>query len=290
LLEEVKECFVIMPISDPDDYCSGHFKRVYDDIFTPAIKAAGFTPYRADQDVASNLIQLEILRKLIDCPMAICDLSTRNPNVMFELGIRQAFDKPVTLVQEEGTPAIFDISQFRYITYRKERIYHEVLADQRTIAESIKSTYAASTDGKAVNSIIRLLELIGPAKLDETKGSVDPAVQYLLQEIVALRSEFRSAVRKNHGYNSASHILRIDNRKNNKANPKYKEIQEYIVGCYNSVQTCIDSGEEIPPRLKERVKQVRHLLIQADCENDDSYSDLVDDVCALESYCANKRA
>lgn len=37
-------CFVIMPISDPEDYEEGHFKRVYDDIFATAIREAGYTP------------------------------------------------------------------------------------------------------------------------------------------------------------------------------------------------------------------------------------------------------
>lgn len=184
------ECFVIMPISNPDGYCSGHFERVYKDIFKPAIEEAGFMPFRVDDSRSSNLIQLDIIRKLIECPMAICDLSSRNPNVLFELGIRQAFDKPVTLVQEEGTPQIFDISQIRYTTYRKERIYHEVIEDQRLITEAITSTFKDYHDGKSVNSIVKLLQLTsGPARLDEAKLPKDPAIQYIMSELTAIRSE-----------------------------------------------------------------------------------------------------
>lgn len=129
--KEKEKCFVIMPISDPDGYETGHFKRVYEDIFYPAIEISGFIPFRADDSNAASLIQLEILKKLIDSPMAICDLSSRNPNVLFELGIRQAFDKPIALVQECNTPRIFDISSINTIEYRKERVYHEVLEDQQ---------------------------------------------------------------------------------------------------------------------------------------------------------------
>jgi hypothetical protein len=124
------ECFVIMPISDPDGYTPGHFARVYEDIFKPAIRRAGYEPKRADDVLETNLIQLDLLRRLIEAPMAICDLSSRNPNVLFELGLRQAFDKPVAVVQEEGTRKIFDIAPLRSTQYRRERIYHQVLEDQ----------------------------------------------------------------------------------------------------------------------------------------------------------------
>ena len=132
------DCFIIMPIADHPDYKSGHFKRVYEDILAPACKAAGYKPVRADDVTQANLIHLDILQKLLESPMAICDLSTRNPNVLFELGLRQAFDKPTILVQEEGTPKIFDINIFRYVEYRNGLDYRDVLADQRTIQEVLE--------------------------------------------------------------------------------------------------------------------------------------------------------
>lgn len=150
------DCFIIMPIADHPDYKQGHFKRVYEDIFAPACRAAGYKPVRADDTKQANLIQLDILQKLLESPMAICDLSTRNPNVLFELGLRQAFDKPTILVQEEGTPKIFDINIFRYVEYRNGLDYRDVLADQRTIQEVLEETKQAVIDGKSVNSIIKL--------------------------------------------------------------------------------------------------------------------------------------
>ena len=90
--EEKKDCFVIMPISDPEGYDEGHFKCVYEDLLGPAIEAAGYMPKRADDDKSTSMIHVNIIRDIIEAPMAICDLRTRNPNVLFELGIRQAFD------------------------------------------------------------------------------------------------------------------------------------------------------------------------------------------------------
>lgn len=159
------DCFVIMPISDADGYDKGHFERVYEDIVKPAVLNAEYIPRRADEVKETNFIHLDILRKLIDAPIAICDLSSRNPNVLFELGIRQAFDKPVVLIQEKGTPKIFDIGPLRYLEYDKGMKYHDVLQTQKELTEAIVATKAAEGQQGNINSIVRLMALSNPASI-----------------------------------------------------------------------------------------------------------------------------
>jgi hypothetical protein len=163
--KENKDCFVIMPISDSDSHDNGHFTRVYEDIIKPAITNSGFKPTRADEVKETNFIHLDILQKLIDAPIAICDLSSRNPNVLFELGIRQAFDKPVVLIQEEGTPKIFDIGPLRYLEYSKNMKYHDVLKTQEDLKEAIIATKSAEGEHGNINSIVRLMALSSPATI-----------------------------------------------------------------------------------------------------------------------------
>jgi hypothetical protein len=191
------ECFIIMPITDPEGYEKGHFKHVYSDIVAPACSKSGFRAIRADDVKQTNLIHLDVLQKLLESPMAVCDLSTRNPNALFELALRQAFDKPVALIQEIGTKPIFDIAPLRYTEYRKERVYHEVLEDQATICTAIKETFSAHEKGQGVNSIVKLLVLTRPASLPDTKhpDATSDLQQVILAEIGELRNEFRSAVR-----------------------------------------------------------------------------------------------
>lgn len=194
--DQKPSCFVIMPIADPDAYNKGHFLRVYEDIFKPACERVGFVPVRADEVKQTNLIHLDILQKLIESPMAICDLSSRNPNVLFELGLRQAFDKPTVLVQEVGTPKIFDIAPLRYTEYRKDLGYRDVLEDQIQISRSIKETYEASKDGTGVNSIVKILALSHPAKLPEASASDSSDIlQIVRAEMGEMRSELRHVSR-----------------------------------------------------------------------------------------------
>jgi hypothetical protein len=174
---------------------TGHFNKVYEDIFKVACSSAGYTPVRADNIRETNLIHLDILEKLIDSPMAICDLSSRNPNVLFELGLRQAFDKPTVLVQETGTPRIFDIAPLRYTEYRKELRYREVIEDQNNIRDAIMATRDAAASGKGVNSIVRVLSIAKPATLsDESKDEPGQILQLIRAEMNEMRYEFRRAI------------------------------------------------------------------------------------------------
>jgi hypothetical protein len=185
------DCFIIMPITDVDGYPAGHFSHVFDDIISPACVAAGYKPLRADQVKETNLIHLDILNKLIDTPIAVCDLSTRNPNVMFELGLRQAFDKPVVLIQEKGTPRIFDISPLRYLEYSRDMKYHEVLQTQKELQESITATVTAGSATGNVNSIVKLLALQRSAAIPDIEHNKESIAFDVLQaELKDMRKMF----------------------------------------------------------------------------------------------------
>lgn len=196
-MTSIENCFVIMPITDPEGYENGHFKHVYNDIIGPACEKAGYKPIRADDVLETNMIHLDVLKKLLDTPMAICDLSTRNPNVLFELGLRQAFDKPVVLIQEKNTQKIFDIAPLRFIEYRKERIYHEVLEDQKNISSAIEATKNKIGKSDGINSIVRLLSLTSPATIKEIKtDESNPMLQMIMAEMDAMRQDFSRAINR----------------------------------------------------------------------------------------------
>ncbi|HEX3092388.1 MAG TPA: hypothetical protein VHW72_07190 [Candidatus Angelobacter sp.] len=186
-----------MPITDPEGYATGHFRRVFEDIFVPACAAASHTAVRADDVRATNLIHLDVLQRLLHAPVALCDLSSRNPNVLFELGLRQAFDKPVVLVQESGTAQIFDIAPLRHTEYRRARLYNEVLEDQKKIAGAITATLEAYEKNEGVNSLVKILGLTKPASLSAVEAAdSDPAMQIIRAEVNELKLEIRRFVQK----------------------------------------------------------------------------------------------
>lgn len=162
--KKLKSCFIIMPIADMSGYESGHFLRVYHHVIKPACEIAGFNPVRADDVNSSHMIVVDILKKIVESDLAICDLSGRNPNVLYELGLRQAFNKKTVLIKDNKTENIFDVQGFRHTQYDNSLRIDNVKSEIQKLALAITETYHANGD---VNSIVQLLE-VEPAKI-ETK-------------------------------------------------------------------------------------------------------------------------
>lgn len=186
-----EKCFVIMPISDHRDYPPGHFTKIYEQIFKPAIEEAGYQPFRVDDDKISNSIIKKIFDAIQTCPMALCDLSSRNPNVLYELGIRQAYDKPVVLVQDEKTERIFDVSGINTVSYNSSRLYEQVMSARKNIKDAIIST----RDGKD-NSLIKVLRAEN-ANLPVGELSKDDRIEIMINGLVNDVQEMKKELRRN---------------------------------------------------------------------------------------------
>jgi hypothetical protein len=171
-----------MPISDNPNYPKEHFLRVYEYIIKPACELAKFKPIRADDVVSTNHIALDIIKNIIESDMAICDLSSQNPNVLYELGIRQAFNKPVTLIKDIKTRRIFDIQGFRDLEYDENLRIDNVGETIELLAENLINTFEQKAD--EVNSLIKLLG-ITPAKLSE-RTNISVEGELILNNLSAL--------------------------------------------------------------------------------------------------------
>lgn len=172
--EKQKSCFIIMPIADHSEYEKGHFDRVYEYLIKPACIKAGFIPVRADDSKASHMIMFDILKKIMECDMAICDLSSKNANVFYELGLRQAFNKKTILITDGRDKAPFDIAGFRYVPYSPSLRVDSVKIEINLIAEMLTETENMSEDD--VNSIVKLLKIkpahIEPVELNHNESMI----------------------------------------------------------------------------------------------------------------------
>src|SRR4051794_24255330 len=94
------DCGIVMPISALDGCSEAHWADVLD-ILKTAIKSAGFRPDLVSRSDEVTIIHKTIITNLYDNPIVVCDVSGKNPNVMFELGIRLAFDKPTIIIKDD---------------------------------------------------------------------------------------------------------------------------------------------------------------------------------------------
>ena len=125
--------------------------------------------------------------------MAICDLSSRNSNVFFELGLRQAFNLKTVLIKDKKTPRSFDISGLRCIDYDDNLRVDNVESIVEIIAKTLSDTQQCKDE--EVNSLIQILA-VDAAKLPEkVKLSDDTGI--ILSEIKRLRDD----IMQNHKVN-----------------------------------------------------------------------------------------
>ncbi|HHG8599753.1 hypothetical protein [Morganella morganii] len=191
--EKKKTCFIIMPIADHPEYEKGHFDRVYKYLIKPACEVAGYEAVRADDSKASHMIMFDILKKIVECDMAICDLSTKNANVFYELGLRQAFNKKTILITDGNESPPFDINGFRYVKYSPRLRIDECSYDIAEIADMLNETTIAPDND--VNSIVKLLE-IEPAKINKKELNKEESALFPL--LVEMNNKLTSLSNESH--------------------------------------------------------------------------------------------
>src|SRR5262245_51569427 len=109
-------CGLVMPISAIDGLPKEHWIEVLA-ILSDSIETAGFVPNLVRNADEVGVIQKRIIQNLYDNPIAVVDVSAKNPNVMFELGMRLAFDKPTIIVKDDKTAYSFDTAPIEHLPY-----------------------------------------------------------------------------------------------------------------------------------------------------------------------------
>lgn len=148
--------FVAMPFSEKTGkYDKGYFDEVLKHLITPAAVQAGFTAKTAKK-AGSEVIQATIINDLDAADLVIVDLTEHNPNVLFELGIRIAFDKPVCIIRASGTSAIFDIDHMLRVYDYNSNLWKSTLEiDIPALAEHIKATWDSRTTDRSYLKLLR---------------------------------------------------------------------------------------------------------------------------------------
>lgn len=108
--EFLDTCFVMMPFGE-------WFDRYYQEIYAPAIKEAGFEPVRGDELFHTGSVVEQIWEQIEKAKLLLADLTGKNPNVFYELGLAHAAKKPVIFTASQLEDVPFDLRHLRVIIY-----------------------------------------------------------------------------------------------------------------------------------------------------------------------------
>ncbi len=154
-----KVCFVIIPFTErSEQHSKGFFTEVLNSLLIPAATEAGFEVRTANRQ-GTEIIHATIVNEVLDADLALCDLTEHNPNVLFELGMRLAHDKPVALVHAEGTDRVFDVDNVLRVLAYSPNLWRTTLEkDVPALREHITATWDNRGNTETYLGVLRKLK------------------------------------------------------------------------------------------------------------------------------------
>lgn len=141
-----KTCFVIIGYGIKTDYSTGReidLDKTFKNIIEPVFKDLGFICYRASDIQHSGVIDIPMYENILKADFVVADLTTLNPNVLYELGIRHAVRKNTTIIiSEKELKYPFDLSHILIDSYEhlgKAIDYDEVMRFQSYLRKKVNS-------------------------------------------------------------------------------------------------------------------------------------------------------
>ncbi len=104
-------CFYLGPFRDP-------FDEVYRDHVVPTLGSEGITVERADEIFSTDVLIEDIWAGIVGATFVVADLTTKNANVLYEVGMAHTVGKPVIIITQDMQDVPFDLRHRRCIEYK----------------------------------------------------------------------------------------------------------------------------------------------------------------------------
>jgi hypothetical protein len=220
--------FVVMPFGPKEVPGEGpkievDFDRVYNELLKPALEDAGCDVVRADSERGAGDIRTDMFFELVTADIVVADLSALNPNVYYELGIRDGVRRQGVFIIDGGWPGTrpFDVASDRAFHYQgglfgaaRQRHLHPFLhqtspspapdpvrAERERLARTLNQAIAADseTTGSPLYSHLHGLKQVDWEGIDTTKA----------RYFTALRDDWEQQVRLAAAKGCPGHILTL---------------------------------------------------------------------------------
>ena len=148
-------CFVVMGYGEKTDFATGrklNLDKTYNNIVKPAVEEAGYECVRADEIRHSGIIDIPMYDMLLDAELVVADLSTSNPNALFELGVRHALrPRSTVVIAESGFANPFDVN---HPSLGVTRIWGSISGTRKSYACGRNSEISSRPLPKAIGQIV----------------------------------------------------------------------------------------------------------------------------------------
>src|SRR5262249_20694555 len=136
---------------DFDDIYRFFFKNAIEAIKEPKVECI-----RCDEIAQSGSIHHTMIEHIYRSDVVVVDITTNNPNVFYELGVRHALKRGVTvLIRREGTKIPFNIQGFHVVSYDQTK-FASIEKAKKEIAELIENGLWKRKNDSLVHEILDL--------------------------------------------------------------------------------------------------------------------------------------
>jgi len=178
-------CGLVMPISAIDGCSAEHWSEVKS-IVCEAVEAIAEPKFVvklvSDADDV-GVIQKRIVQNVYSSDIIVCDVSGKNPNVMFELGLRLAFDKPTVIIKDDKTDYAFDTGIIEHIAYPRDLRFARIVTFKTALSEKVLATYRAAAKDPNHSTFLKNFGKFQVANLSEDIVPADKLVLEMLQDL-----------------------------------------------------------------------------------------------------------
>lgn len=249
-------CGVVMPISAIDGCDEHHWSDVKSILFD-AIRNAKLHPELVSSADDVGVIQARIIKNLYENPIVICDVSARNANVMFELGMRLAFDKPTVIVIDDKTPFSFDTAPIEHLRYPRDLRHGKIQKFKEDLASKITAVLRSAEDS-GYSTFLKHFGSFTAGKLENKELAPSDFILFVTQKLTEI-DEKLSRTRRAESYSNNAildyewmpHSLNAEKEKSRLANLMMK-----LDGLENSLLNSEALKKENPNEL-ERIKKLQ---------------------------------
>lgn len=184
---------LVMPIAPIDNCSADHWLEVKGII---SESLTGIPGYKFETKIVSEsnsigLIHKRIVQGLYNSDIVICDVSCKNPNVMFELGMRLAFDKPTIIIKDDQTDYSFDTSGIEHVTYPRDLRFKKIIEFKSILAVKTTATYEDSISNSGHSTFLKSFGEFKAVTINSTEVSPNEMMLELLTELQTDISELK---------------------------------------------------------------------------------------------------
>ena len=249
-----KNCFVIVPIGDPESDTRKRSDQVLKHVISPAVEKCGYKPIRADHISEPGMITSQVIQRIVDDDLVVADLTERNPNVFYELAIRHAIRKPLVQLIKKGEQIPFDVAGTRTVHVD----HHDLDSVEEAKTEIISQIQVMEKDLSQLETPISVsldLQMLRQSENPEQRSLADvlSAVSDLRSGIMGIEKRLQHS---EHLISSRTHheVFGRNERQSSHLQMMYQELQSIAQELTSEIEN------ESPRNQKDRIKQKDRLM------------------------------